>query len=231
MAGELPLVLALGAGSLSAVNPCGFGLLPAFVAFFLGEREAATVRLPTRLLRALFVAGLVTAGFVLVFVPIGTAVSLGSRAIVRYVPWLGLGVGVVLIGVGAAVLSGRSITPRLHPIRRVEGRSSRSMVVYGAGYGLASVGCSLPVFLVVVAGAIAAGGFLPGLAVFVAYALGMGLVILAVTTATVLGKDIIVRWFRSVLPHLEVVSGLGLLLGGAYLVYREVAFLRFAGLT
>jgi cytochrome c biogenesis protein CcdA len=213
------------------VNPCGFGLLPAFVAFFLGEREKGNVRLLSRLLRALFVAGLVTTGFVLVFVPIGAAVSLGSRAIVRYVPWLGLGVGVVLIGVGAAVLAGRSITAGLHPIQRVAGRSNRSMVVYGAGYGLASVGCTLPVFLVVVAGAVTAGGLLPGLAVFLAYALGMGLVILAVTTATALGKDVIVRWFRTLLPHLQRVSGLGLLLAGAYLVYREVAFLRFAGLT
>ena len=227
---EIPLLLALGSGSVSAVNPCGVGLLPAFVAFFLGEPEEQDVRLPSRLLRALLVAGLVTAGFVLVFVPIGATVSLGSRAIVLYVPWLGLGVGVVLIGVGAAVLAGRSITAALNPIRRVGGRSNRSMVVYGAGYGLASVGCTLPVFLVVVAGAVTAGGFLPGLAVFLAYAFGMGLVILAVTTATVLGKDVIAR-FRKVLPHLERVSGLGLLMAGAYLVYREVAFLRFTGLT
>ena len=230
MGAEIPFLLALGSGSVSAVNPCGFGLLPAFVAFFLGEREEGEIRLPARLLRALFVAGLVTTGFVLVFLPIGAAVSVGSRAIVRYVPWLGLGVGVVLIGAGAAVLAGRSITAPLHPVRRMAGRSNRSMVVYGAGYGLASVGCTLPVFLVVVGGAVTAGGLLPGLGVFLAYALGMGLVILAVTTATALGKDVIVRWFRRILPHVERVSGLGLLLAGAYLVYREVAFLRFAGL-
>jgi hypothetical protein len=39
-----------------------------------------------------------------------------------------------------------------------------------------------------------------------------------------------VRWFHTLLPHLHRVGGLGLLLAGAYLVYREVAFLRFAGL-
>ncbi|MBI2237015.1 MAG: cytochrome c biogenesis protein CcdA [Actinobacteria bacterium] len=230
MGGEISLLLALGSGSVSAVNPCGFGMLPAFVSFFLGEHEEGRVRLVSRLLRAIIVSGLVTMGFVLVFGAIGAAISLGSRSIVRYVPWLGLGVGVILIGIGAAILSGRSLTVGLHPLKRVGDRSNRSMVAYGVGFGLASVGCTLPVFLVVVAGALAAGGLLSGLTVFLSYALGMGLVILAVATATALGKGVIVRWFRKVLPYVERISGVGLLVAGGYLVYREVAFLRFAGL-
>lgn len=229
MGGEISLLLALGSGSVSAVNPCGFGLLPAFVSFFLGEHEEGQVGLVSRLLRAFLVAGLVTMGFVLVFGVIGAAISLGSRSIVRYVPWLGLGVGVVLIAVGAAILAGRSLTFGLHPVKRVGGRSNRSMVAYGVGYGLASVGCTLPVFLVVVAGALAAGGVLSGLTVFLSYAIGMGLVILAVTTATALGKGVIVWWLRGMLPYVERISGIGLLVAGGYLVYREVAFLRFAG--
>lgn len=227
---ELPLLLGLGAGSVSAVNPCGFAMPPAFVGFFLGEREEAGAGLARRLLRAAAVAGLVTAGFVVVFVPIGAAVSLGSRSLVRYVPWLGLGVGVVLIGVGIAFLVGRTVALDLHPVQRVGGRRNRSMVVYGVGYGLASVGCTLPVFLAVVGGAVAAGGILPGVAVFVAYALGMGLVVLAVSVATALGKDAVARWLRRLMPHLGRVGGLGLMAAGAYLVFLEVRFLRFAGI-
>lgn len=230
MGTEISLLLALGSGSVSAVNPCGFGLLPAFVSFFLGEHEEGPVGLASRVLRAVVVSGLVTLGFVLVFGSIGAAISLGSRSIVRYVPWLGLGVGVVLIGVGAAILAGRSLTFGLHPVKRVGGRSNRSMVAYGAGYGLASVGCTLPVFLVVVAGALAAEGVVSGVTVFLTYALGMGLVILAVATATAIGKGVIVRWFRAALPYVERISGIGLLAAGGYLVYREVAFLRFTGL-
>ncbi len=228
---EVPLLLGLGAGSVSAVNPCGFAMLPAFVGFFLGEREEAGAGLGRRLARAAAVAGLVTAGFVLVFVPIGAAISLGSRSLVRYVPWLGLGVGMVLIGVGAAFLAGRAIAFDLHPVQRVTGRGNRSMVAYGVGYGLASVGCTLPVFLAVVGGAVAAGGILPGVAVFVAYALGMGLVVLAVSLATALGKDAVARWLRGFMPHLRRVGGLGLVAAGAYLVVLEVRFLRFAGIV
>lgn len=54
--------------------------------------------------------------------------------------------------------------------------------------------------------------------------------ILAVATATAIGKGVIVRWFRAALPYVERIGGIGLLVAGGYLVDREVAFLRFIGL-
>lgn len=153
---SIPLLLALGSGSVSTVNPCGFAMLPAFVSYYLGEEEAEDVSTVRRVRRALVVAG---------------------------------------------------------------------------GYGLASLGCTLPVFLVVVAGALSTNGFLPGLVMFLAYAAGMGAVLLGVTLATALGKGVIVRWFKRTVPYVELVSGLGLLVAGGYLVYREIAFLRFTGWT
>lgn len=229
MAAEVPIALALGSGAVSTVNPCGFAMLPAFVGFFLGESEVDGTNTLRRLLRALVVAGLVTAGFVVVFGTIGAGISLGSRSVVRYLPWVSLGVGAVLIAVGAAMLGGRSFSFGLHPVTSVAGGRNRSMVLYGIGYGLASVGCTLPVFLIVVGGALSTDGFLASLTVFLAYAIGMGAVLLGVTLATALGKGVIVRWFRQAVPYVEVLSGLGLLIAGAYLVYREVSFLRFTG--
>lgn len=226
---SVPFFLAFGSGSVSTVNPCGFAMLPAFVSFFLGEDEAETTTTGRRMLRALTVAGLVTIGFVIVFGAIGVLISLGSRSIVRYVPWVALGVGVILIAVGAATLAGRSFSYGLHPITKLEGRGNRAMLTYGVGFGLASLGCTLPVFLVVVAAALSTGGFLSGLAVFLIYALGMGAVLLAVTLATAIGKTVIVRFLRRSLRYVEVISGFGLLGAGAWLVYREVSFLRFVG--
>jgi cytochrome c biogenesis protein CcdA len=229
MFAEVPLLLAFASGSVSTVNPCGFAMLPAFISYFLGEREGAGVTVGARLLRAFAVAGMVTAGFVLVFGLMGALITVGSESIVRVIPWIALGVGVVLIAVGAAILAGRTFSFGLHPVRQIEGRGGRTMVVYGIGYGLASVGCTLPVFLVVVAGALSATGFLSGLVVFLAYALGMGVVLLGVTVATALGKTVIIGWFRRAVPYVELASGVGLLTAGAYLVYREIAFLRFTG--
>lgn len=226
--GELPLVIAFTAGTASAVNPCGFALLPAFVSLFLGEADTDRTILG-RLGRATSVAGLVTVGFVIVFATLGTVISLGSSSFVRLVPWVALAVGVGLIAMGSALLGGRSFGVSVHAISRVGGRSNRSMVTYGMAYGLASAGCTLPVFLVVVAAALSGQGLVGGISVFVAYALGMGAVLLAVTVATAVGKSAVVRALRRVAPHLELVSGLGLLVAGGYLVYREIAFLRFIG--
>jgi len=35
----MPLALALVAGALASVNPCGFPLLPAFLSFYVGADE------------------------------------------------------------------------------------------------------------------------------------------------------------------------------------------------
>jgi hypothetical protein len=40
LANVLPLGYAFGAGMVAAVNPCGFALLPAYLALFLGGRDA-----------------------------------------------------------------------------------------------------------------------------------------------------------------------------------------------
>lgn len=224
------ILLGLGAGAVSTVNPCGFAMLPPFIAYFLGEDEEAQTSIARRLVRALVVAGLVIAGFLVVFLALGALISLASDAAVRVLPWITLVAGVLILGAGAFVLAGRGLSVDLHPLKQVKGRTSRSMVVYGAGFGLASVGCTLPIFLVVVASALQLEGFVPGLAVFTAYALGMGAVLTGITIATALGKTFLVRRMKQVMPYIQPITGLALMGAGAYLVWRQIAFLRFGGL-
>ncbi|HEU4426559.1 MAG TPA: cytochrome c biogenesis protein CcdA, partial [Pilimelia sp.] len=77
---EIPLALALAAGMLAAVNPCGFALLPAYLSLLVagdepGGRGAAVGR-------ALLSTAAMTAGFVAVFGTFGVLVTplLGSVA-------------------------------------------------------------------------------------------------------------------------------------------------------
>ena len=64
-----PLGFALAAGLVSAVNPCGFAMLPAYLGLYLGANEQSNGSVhPVRLLsKALLVGGTVTAGFVVLF--------------------------------------------------------------------------------------------------------------------------------------------------------------------
>ncbi len=62
-----PLALAFAAGLLAAFNPCGFALLPAYLAYFVGvagEERASPLRVTGR---ALVASATLTLGFAVVF--------------------------------------------------------------------------------------------------------------------------------------------------------------------
>src|SRR5689334_8594782 len=92
----VPVSVALVAGGLAVVNPCGFPLLPAFLSFYLGAGEDELPRASTRVLQGLLVGGLVTVGFVGVFALVGLPVSFGVGTVARAVPWAGLVTGALL---------------------------------------------------------------------------------------------------------------------------------------
>ena len=60
-----PLGFAFAAGMASAVNPCGFAMLPAYLGLYLGsgEKDGHQSGVAARLGRAVLVGSVVTAGF------------------------------------------------------------------------------------------------------------------------------------------------------------------------
>ena len=79
----VPVSVALVAGGLAVVNPCGFPLLPAFLSFYLGADEDALPRAPTRILQGLLVGALVSVGFLGLFAFVGLPVSFGVALVAR----------------------------------------------------------------------------------------------------------------------------------------------------
>jgi cytochrome c biogenesis protein CcdA len=226
------LAFALTAGAAATLNPCGFAMLPAYVAYFLGKEEGGG-GLAHGIIGGLAGGIAMTLGVLAVFASIGTALSLASRAILRYVPWATIAIGVAIIVLGAAMLLRRSIHVELPVANPLSGRPDLTarrgmcaLLLFGAGYGIASLGCTLPIFLVAVTQALAAGGILGGIAVFVAYGLGMGVVLLALSLAVSTGKSIIVRGLQSLVPHVRTIGAVGLILAGSYLIYYQVTIGR-----
>jgi hypothetical protein len=72
MSGPL-IALAFGAGLLAPISPCGFALLPTYLAGFL--QPAATRPAPQRLRRAVMTGGAVTVGFTATTAVIGIALT------------------------------------------------------------------------------------------------------------------------------------------------------------
>lgn len=211
--GSVSLSLAAITGALSVLNPCGFPLLPAFLSFYVGADDTRLPSAASRVAQGLQIGVLVTAGFLGVFTLIGLPLSLGATAVARVIPWVGLGVGALLIIVGIAALTGRSIrlahTPSIHH----DGRSRAAVVAFGAGYGLASLGCTLPLFLTLIAASLTSDGTSSSLTVFAAFGAGMG-VVMALAVAAAFTRQGLTRILRRALPWLSRASGAMLVIAG-----------------
>ena len=140
--------LALTAGMLATVNPCGLPMLPAYLSFFISDGSDDERSPFAAVVRAVVVALFVALGFLAVFAVAGGLVSWVTHDVYEVTPWVTVGVGAVLVGLGIAMLLGRQIKvplPRLDRGGRTRGLGS--MFVFGVSYAIASISCTLPVFL------------------------------------------------------------------------------------
>ncbi|MHA1572288.1 MAG: cytochrome c biogenesis CcdA family protein, partial [Alphaproteobacteria bacterium] len=211
------LAFAFLAGSVATVNPCGFALLPAYLARRLAIKDDA--RNPSdAIIRALVAGGVMTFGFLLIFGLGGGAIALGAGWLTSVFPWAGLVIGVALAGMGLVVLSGRRIGLGLMPRPAAAAGGLRGDLVFGLGYGTASLSCTLPIFLAVM-GAAATDSALAGVLSVSAYALGMGTIVVALAVCAALSKTGLAVAFKGLLPYLPRVGGALLFLSGLYVAY------------
>jgi len=222
-AGLLPVGYAFAAGMVASVNPCGFFMLPSYVSYQLGTEEAGFYEVPAvrRVFKALLLGGVATIAFVSVFASVGGIVATGGYWLVRVFPYAGVAMGVAMAGLGLWLLithgtigimaaSRATITPR---------RNLWNVFLFGIAYAVGSLSCTLPIFLVVIGSALATQGFVASLSQFLAYALAMGLVLIAVTVSAAMFRGTVARWLRSAIPYVHRMSALFLLGAGAYLIY------------
>ena len=226
---DAPLALGFAAGMLAAFNPCGFALLPAYLSFFVGVEERGDGPGPGPVASALAAGSAVTVGFVGVFGIAGVAATTFSLAVQRVAPWVSVPVGLALTALGVAVAGGWK--PALRLPRLAVGGTSRglaSMALYGMSYATVSLSCTLPVFLAAVATTFEDASLLSGVAVFVAYALGMGTVLTGLAVAIALARRPVGAALRGAAPVLARLGGLVLAAAGAYVTWYAVYEIRLA---
>ena len=216
------LAYAFSAGMIATINPCGFALLPAYLAYFLGLEDADPTDGPARapVLRALKVSAAVTAGFLVVFAIMGFAWSSISGLVATRLPYFTIVVGIFLIGLGIAMLRGFEPTLRLPKVEMgSDSRELTSMFLYGISYAVASLSCTIPIYVGIVATTLERTSFASGVATFVAYGLGMGMTLAILTIAVALAKQGVVTSFRRILPHVNTISAVLLIVAGAFVGY------------
>jgi len=234
---DAPYALAVAAGLLAAVNPCGFALLPAYVSFLMMPSDGAgTVMAPAgpgpvvapaapgRLAavgRALALTGAVTVGFVGTFGAFSLLAGPAADAVAQHLPWITVVIGLTLTGLGGWLVAGRELPafglrPARGPALR---RSFWPMVGFGVSYAIASLGCTVGPFLAVVATTFRTDSAAAGFGLFIAYALGMSLTVGTVALAVALARVSVVRQLRRIGPLVTRLGGLLLVASGLYVAW------------
>lgn len=227
LAGSLNVGYAFGAGMVSAVNPCGFVMLPAYLSLYLGAGEEGFKQRSWyyRLGKAVAITCVVTAGFGFLFGTIGIVVSAGGAVLLSIMPWVSVFIGTGLIVVGTLMLFGKHFSfgilmklgSRIGDPRTI---SVRGFFLFGLAFGATSMSCTLPIFLVVVGSSLSSGAFAAGMMQFLWYILGTGTVFLLLTIGMAFIKgSAVVSLVRRILPHVNFISAVILIMAGIYISY------------
>jgi cytochrome c biogenesis protein CcdA len=214
------LPLAFTAGMLAPVNPCGFALLPAFIAGTITSSKSDPV--PVRLAGALRTGLLLTAGFTGTLATAGLAISAGARVLVTAAPWLGIAIGITLIVLGVIMLAGRSVglrVPNWMRHRAAPSTAAGAVLAAGVGYALASLSCTFGVLLAVIAQAQATSGWGALAAVFASYTAGAATVLLLVSVGAATAGAALAPHLRILARHGTRATAVVLLATGAYLAW------------
>lgn len=223
--GNVNIIVAFLAGTLSFLSPCVLPLLPGYLSMMSGysATDLAEGRVTTgRMFRTTL---LFVAGFTVVFVALGaTATALGS-VLIRNQRTLLVIAGWVVIGMGALITASALWNPRLlMPFmreRRVEVRPSRlgrwAAPVMGAAFGFGWTPCIGPILGSIFTIAATEGSVTQGMLLLFVYSMGLGVpfVLAGVGIRKAYGT---LDWFKRHFKAITVMSGLLLVGFGVLMV-------------
>ncbi|CAM3516722.1 cytochrome c biogenesis CcdA family protein [Kibdelosporangium persicum] len=218
------LGFALAAGMVAVVNPCGFAMLPAYLTLVVAGESRAPV---PAVLRALAATGLMALGFLVVFGAFGLVVAPLGSSVQEYLPAVTVVIGAVMVALGAWMLAGKEVTLLL-PKPRAGAPTARlsSMFGYGLAYAVVSLSCTIAPFLAVTSTTFRSGSVLTGIAAYVAYGLGMSLVVGVLAVSIAVASKAVTTWVRRIQPYIGRIGGVILVLAGLYIAYYGVYELR-----
>ncbi|WP_029113950.1 cytochrome c biogenesis CcdA family protein [Mycobacterium sp. URHB0044] len=213
------LGLAFGAGLVAALNPCGFAMLPAYLALVVRGGGASG---PSAVARAVAATAAMAAGFVAVFGAFGLLAVSAANTVQRYLPYATVTIGILLAALGLWQLSGRTARipmrgPLVTGTRWAPTAALGSMFGYGASYALASLSCTVGPFLAVTGIGV---GFTRGaLPAVLAYAAGLALIVGTLAMTAALAGSGVVDRLRRIGPYVNRMGGALLVIAGAYVAY------------
>ncbi len=204
-------LLVFAAGVFTLFSPCAYPLLPGYIMYYLGS--------DTTFSKALLGGGICFLGLVSIFSIFGLLSSIVEKFAYSFVYWLVPIASIIIIIMGISMLVGAKIFNIFLPIKASGRKGFIGMFLYGIAYGLATFGCSAPIFFSILLFSIVSGGMLSGIITFLIYALGMGIPLILTTILVVKAKELVYRKILRAMPLIQKIGGVILIIIGIYLLY------------
>lgn len=213
------LCLQLHVGHACSSEPLRFRFTSTYLLYFLGIDNANQVVTRAPLQRALRVSTAVSSGFLVVFIIVGSISRLFTQWIELNAKYAGFVIGIALIGLGIAMLFGWKPSFATSLPNAQKDHSTRAMFIFGIGYAVASIGCTIGLLTTAILGSISTNGFASGVISIVMYGLGMSLLVTALTVTLAAAKTGLLRVLKRSLRYIDKVAAGFIAITGAYLTW------------
>jgi cytochrome c biogenesis protein CcdA len=188
--------------------------------YFLGVSGGAPGTQKASITRALKVSAAVSSGFLAVFlaigflsVPLRSTISANSKYVTGFI-------AIGLIVLGTAMLFGYKLpfmTPQIESGKKDQ--TVKSMFVYGVAYAVASIGCTIGLFLATVFSTRPDETFIDSVANMIAYGAGMALLVSALTVGFAFANTTLLKFLRSAMQYVDKIAAAFVVLSGLYLAW------------
>lgn len=212
------LSFAFLAGLQAFFAPCSIALIPAYVGYYVKENTGQTNR-TQQLLFGFRAGSFASLGLLSIYIIFGLIIVLLGKVITPFIPWIELFTGGLLLFMGTAVLLGYEFALRPPVVIQTTSKGAKRFYLFGIAYAFGAIGCTLPIFLLVIFQALAQKGMLGGLINFLAYSLAMISLMMVFSLIAAVSKTAIHRFLTKYMTAIQKSAGLLILLAGVYLVY------------
>jgi len=220
--------LAIAAGFVTFISPCGIAMLPAYASYYIG-REESEKNVKKDFFNGLKNGLYVSLGLISIFMIIGAIIIYIGNFIKVYIPIFTLVVGLVLIIIGFFMLYNKnfSITLPFHlQLKKKINNKFLRFYAFGIGYGLAVMSCTLPVFLAIIISALSAGSVIDGVIVFLLYSIAASVGVVGISIITAMSKVTLMIKFSRIFPYVRVITAVVIIIAGSYIIYYQIAVNR-----
>lgn len=209
-------------GILAFLAPCAVALLPGYIVAFISRNSEGDPTVARRMARGLKLALLSILGILVIYAIAGAMIIVAAQILKDYMKWITIGMGAVLIILGFLMVIGKNISFSLNMNNATHRTEAVEAFVFGIAYAIGALGCLFPLFLVVATQAMAAPTLWMGSSYIGAYFIGIsGMMIVTILLST-FAKDLLMKYLRKILPHMERVTGGLLILAGIYVIHYQM---------